>query len=93
MHAAAYKNLPQVAEYLAEKGTDITVWNPPNRFGWTALGIATGYRFGNFKPSPVTIDATRRVMVANGIIAPERVEATTQQIYYAVRDPMDWRRC
>ena len=81
MHAAAYKNLPKVVEYLAAQGADITVWNRPNRYGWTPLAIATGYRFGNFKPSTVTIDALRRVMVANGVIPPERVEATTQQIY------------
>ena len=81
MHAAAYKNLPKVVEYLAVRGADITVWNRPNRYGWTPLAIATGYRFGNFKPSPVTIDALRRVMIANGVVPPDNVEATTQQIY------------
>ena len=81
MHGAAYKNLPKVVEYLAANGADITVWNTANRFGWTPLAIATGYRFGNFKPSQVTIDAIRRVMLASGVLPPEDVKATTQQIY------------
>ena len=81
MHGAAYKNLPRVVEYLASNGAEISVWNTANRFGWTPLAIATGYRFGNFKPSEVTIDAIRQVMLANGVLPPERVEATTQQIY------------
>jgi hypothetical protein len=33
------------------------VWNRKNRFGWTPLLIAQGYRFGNFKPSPDTVAA------------------------------------
>jgi hypothetical protein len=31
------------------------------------LRIAEGYRFGNFKPSQVTIDAFHRVMKAAGV--------------------------
>ena len=81
MHAAAYKNLPRVVEYLASRGANIELWNRPNRFGWTPLAIASGYRFGNFKPSPVTIQALRHVMIANGVVPPERVEAETKQIY------------
>ena len=81
MHGAAYKNLPKVVEYLAASGADIEFWNRPNRFGWTPLAIATGYRFGNFKPSQVTMDALRRVMIADGVVPPERVEAKTEQIY------------
>lgn len=81
MHGAAYKNLPKVVEYLAAQGADIEVWNRPNRFGWTPLAIATGYRFGNFKPSPVTIAALRRVMLKAGVPPPSKVKAETQQIY------------
>ncbi len=81
MHGAAYKNLPKVVEYLASKGADIEIWNTPNRFGWTPLVIATGYRFGNFKPSQVTIDALRRVMLVAGVTPPDRVVAATKQIY------------
>lgn len=81
MHAAAYKNLPKVAEYLDAKGADIEIWNRENRFGWTPLTIAIGYRFGNFKPSQVTIEALRRVMLARGVVPPDQVKGTTQQIY------------
>ncbi len=81
MHAAAYKNLPRVVEYLAEQGADISAWNRKNRFGWTPLAIATGYRFGNFKPSAVTVAALRRTMLANGVTPPERVRAETEQTY------------
>ena len=81
MHAAAYKNLPQVVAYLDSKGADIEIWNRENRFGWTPLTIAVGYRFGNFKPSAVTIEALRGVMLARGVVPPDEVKATTQQIY------------
>lgn len=81
MHGAAYKNLPKVVELLAEKGADIEVWNQKNKYGWTPLNIADGYRFGNFKPSPVTIEAIVKVMAANGVLPPENREAVTQQIY------------
>ncbi len=81
MHGAAYKNLPGVVEYLAEQGADIAVWNKMNTFGWTPLTIAHGYRFGNFKPSTVTIEAVERVMLANGVVPPAEVKAVTQQIY------------
>ncbi len=60
MHAAAYKNLPKVVKLLAAKGARIELWNRPNKFGWTPLAIAVGYRFGNFKPSPETEAAVRR---------------------------------
>ena len=81
MHGAAYKNLPGVVEHLDARGADIRVWNTENRFGWTPLVIASGYRFGNFKPSQVTVDALRRVMLANGVLPPDKIEAETQQIY------------
>jgi uncharacterized protein len=81
MHAAAYKNLPAVVKFLAAKGARITVWNRPNKFGWTPLAIAVGYRFGNFKPSPETEAAVREVMIASGVTPPKTVTAKTQQIY------------
>ena len=81
MHGAAYKNLPKVVELLAEKGAGIEIWNQKNKYGWTPLSIAEGYRFGNFKPSPVTIDAILKVMLAQGVLPPENSEAVTQQIY------------
>jgi len=70
MHAAAYKNLPTVVEFLASKGASPDVWNRPNKHGWTPLTIAEGYRFGNYKPSPITVEAFHRVMRTAGIPIP-----------------------
>ena len=81
MHGAAYKNLPRVVKFLASKGARIDRWNRPNKFGWTPLAIAVGYRFGNFKPSPDTEAALREVMLAAGVIPPKTIDAKTQQIY------------
>jgi ankyrin repeat protein len=81
MHAAAYKNLPKVVKFLAAQGAKIDVWNKNDRFGWTPLAIAVGYRFGNFKPSPDTEAAVREVMIAAGVTPPKVVVAKTQQIY------------
>src|SRR5204862_6013178 len=81
MHAAAYKNLPKVVKFLAAKGSNIAVWNKDDKFGWTPLAIAAGYRFGNFKPSPETESAVREVMIAAGVTPPKTIVAKTQQIY------------
>jgi ankyrin repeat protein len=70
MHGAAYKNLPGAVKFLAGKGARIDIWNTRNKFGWTPLTIARGYRFGNFKPSAVTVAALEQVMLAAGIIPP-----------------------
>ena len=71
MHGAAYKNLPGAVKLLADKGAKIDIWNRPNKFGWTPLTIARGYRFGNFKPSAVTVAALEQVMLAAGVIPPD----------------------
>jgi ankyrin repeat protein len=81
VHAAAYKNLPKVVKFLVTRGAKIDVWNRENRFGWTPLAIAVGYRFGNFKPSPETEAAIREVMIAAGVTPPATIVARTQQIY------------
>jgi uncharacterized protein len=81
MHSAAYKNLPKVVKLLAAKGARIELWNRPNKFGWTPLVIAAGYRFGNFKPSAETEAAVRDVMIAAGVTPPAVVVGKTQQIY------------
>lgn len=70
MHGAAYKNLPKVVQFLAEKGAKIDVWNRTNKYGWTPLLIAEGHRPGNFKPSAETITALHQVMLAAGITPP-----------------------
>ena len=73
IHAAAYKNLPRVVEYLAAQGADPELWSRPNASGWTPLKIAEGFRFGNFKPSQVTIAAVEKVMLDAGLV-PERTD-------------------
>ena len=70
MHGAAYKSLPKVVQLLADKGAKIEVWNRKNKYGWTPLSIAEGHRPGNFKPSPETIAALHRVMLAAGVSPP-----------------------
>ena len=62
MHGAAYKNVPQAVLLLAQRGAKRDVWDRKNKFGWTPMRIAEGYRFGNFKPSDVTMAALRKVM-------------------------------
>jgi uncharacterized protein len=81
MHGAAYKNLPKVVKLLAARGAKIEIWNREDKFGWTPLTIAVGYRFGNFKPSPPTEAALREVMIAAGVTPPKTIIAKTQQIY------------
>ncbi|MHA3774687.1 ankyrin repeat domain-containing protein [Verrucomicrobiota bacterium sgz303538] len=66
MHGAAYKNLPKVVELLAAKGARVEVCNQKNKWGWTPMQIAEGYRPGNFKPSPETVAAFQRVTHAAG---------------------------
>ena len=72
MHGAAYKSLPQVVQFLADKGARIEVWNRKNKYGWTPLLIAEGHRVGNFKPSAETIAALHRVMLAAGVTPPTK---------------------
>jgi ankyrin repeat protein len=74
MHGAAYKNLPEAVKFLARNGAKIDVWNTRNTFGWTPLTIARGYRFGNFKPSAVTMAAIEQVMLSAGVIPPSEKE-------------------
>jgi ankyrin repeat protein len=83
MHGAAYKNLPAAVKFLADKGARIDVWNRKNEFGWTPLTIARGYRFGNFKPSQVTVAALESVMRTAGVTPPTEKEeqATAVDIY------------
>jgi ankyrin repeat protein len=72
MHGAAYKSLPRVVEWLANKGAKIEVWNTKNKHGWTPLSIAQGYRPGNFKPSAETVEAILKVMKAAGVSPPSK---------------------
>ncbi|MCY4638682.1 MAG: ankyrin repeat domain-containing protein [Acidobacteria bacterium] len=87
MHGAAYKNLPRVVEYLAANGANIEVWNEENRYGWTPLTIARGYRFGNFKPSPVTVTALERVMADAGVAPSSEEDEEGVDIYASPTPP------
>ena len=62
MHGAAYKNAPKVVAFLASHGADSKTWNRANKYGWTPLQIAEGYRAGNFKPAPETLAELKRVL-------------------------------
>lgn len=70
MHGAAYKMLPRVVKFLSDRGAKIEVWNQKDKWGWTPLRIAQGYRPGNFRPSPETTDAIESVMRAAGVKPP-----------------------
>ena len=66
MHGAAYKHVPTVVRYLADKGARADVWNRPNGKGWTPLTIAEGVQRGmNIVSSPVTATAIRQVLAAS----------------------------
>src|SRR5436853_5263743 len=67
MHGAAYKNMPKVVQLLADKGAKIEIWNKKDKYGWTPLLIAQGFRTGNFKPSAETVEAIERVVRAAGV--------------------------
>jgi len=70
MHGAAYKSLPKMVQFLADHGAKVEVWNRKDKYGWTPLTIAEGFRPGNFKPSAETIEAIHRVMRAAGVTVP-----------------------
>ena len=80
MHCAAYDSGHRGAVPVG-KGAKIEIWSWKNSHGWTPLAIATGYRFGNFKPSPDTEAAIRDVMIAGGVTPPKVINAKTVQIY------------
>ncbi len=70
MHGAAYKSLPKMVQFLADHGANVKIWNTKNKYGWTPLLIAEGYRPGNFKPAAATIEAVRSAMMQAGIEPP-----------------------
>ena len=72
MHGAAYQSRADLVNVLVQNGASIDVWNHENRAGWTPLVIALGYRPGNFRPSPETIEVIEGAMVAAGATLPDR---------------------
>lgn len=71
VHGAAYQNWPALIRFLASNGADINVWNQSNRWGWTPLIIAHGYREGNFRPDTDTIRCLEDIMRAANVSIPE----------------------
>ena len=67
MHGAAYGSFPSIVLLLADNNADSDIWRQKNKYGWTPLFIAEGYRPGNFKPGPATIEALRQVMIEAGV--------------------------
>jgi len=73
MHGAAYRNHPKVVKLLADNGAKIDVWYKTNKAGLTPLVIAEGHRPGlNFRPSPETVAALHKVMLAAGVTPPKK---------------------
>src|SRR5437016_11593250 len=72
MHGAAYKNLPKVVQFLADKGARIEIWNRKNKYGWTPLLNPEGQRPGNFQTSAETIAAIQQIMLAAGVSPPTK---------------------
>jgi ankyrin repeat protein len=63
MHGAAYKHVPTVVRYLADRGARQDVWNRPNSKGWTPLKITEGVQRGmNIVSSPATAAVFREVL-------------------------------
>jgi ankyrin repeat protein len=67
MHGAAYKGIPAIVELLATQGANIEVWNRDNKYGWTPLSIAEGYRHGNFRPLADMVSVIEKVMREEGV--------------------------
>lgn len=68
MHGAAYKQVPQAAQYLLDHGAKIEVFNRKNSHGWTPLRIADGVHRGmNLRASPETAVVLRKAMAAAGV--------------------------
>jgi uncharacterized protein len=80
IHAAAYKEVPSVAQFLIDKGAKIEVWNTKNKTGWTPLRIADGVirGGGTVRSSPGMGAELRKVMSAAGVstvVEPDIVRA------------------
>jgi ankyrin repeat protein len=90
MHGAAYQNWPRMVGFLAEHGADVSIWNRANKWQWTPLRIAQGYRKGNFRPDPATIAAIERVMRDAGVTPPEpTADVTANQQEWDKKQPKE----
>lgn len=67
MHGAAYKHVPSVAQFLADKGAQIEIWNQPNKKGYTPLRISEGIQRGmNVVSHAPTAAAIRSILSTTG---------------------------
>ena len=82
MHGAAYASWPRMARLLTDRGADINTWNQKNKYGWSPLLIAQGFRPGNFKPSHPTINAIEEIMLAAGVTPPPAPKRKTGNLEY-----------
>lgn len=68
IHAAAYKQVPGVVQYLVEHGAKIEIWNQKNKTGWTPLRMAEGVVMrGNFRSSPPMSAVLKEIMTKAGV--------------------------
>ena len=79
MHGAAYQSLAKLVSELHQQGADADIWHRRNRAGWTPLHIALGYRPGNFRPAPETIQAVKQAMTAAGVPIPDTSKLDTHR--------------
>jgi uncharacterized protein len=69
IHAAAYKEVPSVAQFLVDHGAKLEIWNQKNKTGWTPLRIAEGVvrGGGTVRPSPAMAATLRQIMSSAGV--------------------------
>ena len=94
MHGAAYKHVPSVVRYLAEKGARQDVWNRPNSKGWTPLKITEGIQRGmNIVSSPATAEVIRQVMTVGAAFRrPVRSHIQNREALLETLDRISTRR-
>ena len=86
MHGAATRTFPGWSSSGLQRGRDRGLERGES-LRLTPLTIAQGYRFGNFKPSPVTVAALERVMNDAGVTPSGEDEAEGVDIYAAPTPP------
>ena len=68
VHAACYKQIPSVVQYLVDNGAKIEIWNQKNKTGWTPLRMAEGVVVGgNFRNSPPMSAMLKEIMTKAGV--------------------------
>src|SRR5262245_59522958 len=66
MHGAAHKHAPSVIRFLADNGSNIQIWNQPNKANQTPLQVADGILVGmNMVSHAPSADAIRELLTAN----------------------------